>query len=349
MTAVLGIDIGGSGSRIALKQFLEGPGTRPEQVDSTDRFELQGPRVQVSSTGSSVSDLTTHLLETAAENWPDLWRDVVAVGVGATGVASLVTDPAALATHLGGEVGKPVALATDAVTAHLGALGGEGGAVSVLGTGAIAVGHPGPDVEGVFTPQWRRVDGWGHLLGDRGGGAWVGRQGLTMALRAHDGVESASGSEALLAAAIRRFGSPEVWPGQFYTRDDRAGLLAEFARDIVDLAGNGEPASVKLLTEAGREAARSGLASLAQDCPPLLVLSGGLARASAVLRAGFRAEVAEDGRGVSVRDSAGDPLDGALALGQQASSGKIQPQEGMIWVWTPVRHCSPTPVAPQRF
>lgn len=34
----------------------------------------------------------------------------------------------------------------------------------------------------------RRADGWGHLLGDCGSGAWIGRAGLEAAPRAYDGL-----------------------------------------------------------------------------------------------------------------------------------------------------------------
>src|SRR5699024_9045159 len=153
----------------------------------------------------------------------------------------------------------------DAVTAHLGALDGRGGAITVLGTGAIALGHPGSDDHGHWCPGWSRVDGWGHLFGDRGGGAWLGRLGLELALRTHDGVDEYG--SVLLEAAIRRFGLPASWPGRFYTRSDRAGLLAEFATDVAEAARSGDAASAELLDGAGREAARSALAA-ARAAPP---------------------------------------------------------------------------------
>ncbi|KOG91913.1 ATPase, partial [Streptomyces varsoviensis] len=66
--------------------------------------------------------------------------------------------------------------------AYAGALGQRPGAVVAGGTGMIAIGSDLSREGG-----WRRADGWGHLLGDLGGGAWIGQAGLTAALRAHDG------------------------------------------------------------------------------------------------------------------------------------------------------------------
>ncbi|MDS2174190.1 hypothetical protein Q7C18_15910 [Nesterenkonia sp. CL21] len=344
---VLGLDIGGSGSRIAWAGLEPGP-----------REVLTGPRVRVSASGSSVPQLARELLDTAARTWPERMRALHGVGVGATGVASLVRDPARLAAQLTGETACPAAVAVDAVTAHLGALGGAGGAVVVLGTGAIAVGHPGPDATGLHPPQWRRVDGWGHLLGDRGGGAWVGRHGLELAMRTHDGVDASDAhdppqrraGEALLAAARRRFGEPATWPGQLYTREDRAGVLGEFARDVIALADGGDPASDQLLRQAGREAAQSALAALVTDgdlhddgapssdvtpspsVPADVVLTGGLARAGSALTDGFAARITEHSRTVTVRQAAGDPLDGALTLARLAAGDRLSLQDGAVWI-----------------
>jgi N-acetylglucosamine kinase-like BadF-type ATPase len=77
------------------------------------------------------------------------------------------------------ELGVPMVVSNDAVTAHLGALAGEPGAVIVAGTGAIAL-AAGPH-------DWARADGWGSLLGDDGGGFWIGRRALATALREYDG------------------------------------------------------------------------------------------------------------------------------------------------------------------
>src|SRR6201991_2503847 len=64
-----------------------------------------------------------------------------------------------------------VAVTSDAVIAHAGALNGEPGVVLIAGTGvaALAIGADG---------ALRTADGWGPWLGDEGGGAWIGAGGL---------------------------------------------------------------------------------------------------------------------------------------------------------------------------
>ena len=336
--ALLGIDIGGSGSRIA----LTGP-------DGGPRREVSGPRVSIGSHGSSVPQLVRELLELAGRTWPEAMADDVralgGVGVGATGLASLVSDPDVLVSEVARQAGAPSVLAIDAVTAHLGALHGAGGAVVALGTGAIAVGHPGAARNGNLPPQWRRVDGWGHLLGDRGGGAWLGRCGLELALRADDGLDAAG--EALLQAGRTRFGEPSTWPGQLYTRADRAGVLAEFARDVVQVAHAGDPAAQELLDRAGREAASSAAAALGraeaesdgdQDAdavqstgPASAVITGGLAAASSRLVEAFAQEVVSLRPDATVVEARGEPLEGALFLARAAAEERAESQEGFLW------------------
>ncbi|KHS52246.1 BadF/BadG/BcrA/BcrD ATPase family protein [Brevibacterium linens] len=338
MTLVLGIDIGGTGSRAALGE-VDDAGSAPRIID-----QLTGTRIEIGSSGSTVLDVVRELVRSAAETWPDRFSEVSGIGIGATGIASLAEDPSADLAEISAEHGVPAVAAIDAVTAHLGALGGTGGAITVLGTGAIAIAHPGPDESGTWSSAWSRADGWGHLFGDRGGGAWLGRQGLELALRTHDGTDERG--RALLEAASRRFGPPASWPGQFYTRNDRAGLLAEFAIDIAETARSGDAASADLLREAGREAARSAVAAARRSSredpatgradrtaghPTRIALTGGVAAAGSHLVEEFRIETGHLDPNVTIVESAGGPLAGAFTLGHLGAGGKLSAQDRIIW------------------
>jgi N-acetylglucosamine kinase-like BadF-type ATPase len=324
VSTFLAFDVGGSGSRVAISSS-----------HAPVRRLAAAERAAVTSEGSAVADVVGMLLREVAYEWPGELDDVVGVGIGATGLATLVDRPGRLVGLVEHELEKhvratrprpAVAVAIDAVTAHLGALGGEPGAVISLGTGAIAV---GTDEKG----EWRRVDGWGHLLGDRGGGAWIGRRGLEAAMRAYDGVDSevASGA-ALLAAARRRFGEPFTWPAQLYTRADRAGVLAGFAFEVVGLAADGDEASGRILDEAGDEAARSVLAALGDGLPARVSATGGLVPVDGPLMNAFTAGVVTRRPDVEVRKPAGDGVDGALLLAERAAAGDVVAQEAFVWL-----------------
>ncbi|GAA1863245.1 BadF/BadG/BcrA/BcrD ATPase family protein [Brevibacterium marinum] len=346
---VLGVDIGGTGSRVALARLgaTDAPSkeTKAASGDFTDEplCTLTGPGVSIGTEGSNAPQQIRRLVATAREAWPDSFGSIRGIGIGATGIASLSTDVGELAQSLAREAQAKTAVAIDAVTAHLGALSGSGGAVTVLGTGAIAVSHPGPDGQGTLLPRWRRVDGWGHLFGDRGGGAWIGRRALEAALKCHDGVDP-SGA-ALLAAAKARFGEPSTWPAMFYTRSDRAGLLAAFAIDVAGLARTGDPAAAALLAEAGREAACSAIAAVGvcgnyggigkdgggQAAPRRIALAGGLRQAGEALIEAFHAEAERLSSETRAVDPAGDPLSGSLTLARHVAHDHVSSQPGVLW------------------
>ncbi|BBZ45275.1 hypothetical protein MPRM_25560 [Mycobacterium parmense] len=178
---------------------------------------------------------------------------------------------------------KRVTVTSDAVIAHAGALGGEPGVVLVAGTGVVALAI---DAHGVL----HTADGWGPLVGDEGGGAWIGAAGLRAALRAHDG---RGPSTALLDAARARFGAPETWPAQLTGARD----LASFAPDVLDASGD---AAAQAIVGAAAEAL-AATARAAGAGPVAMV--GGLAGAQAL-----RAHL-------DLIPAAGDALDGALRLG----------------------------------
>lgn len=321
MSARLGIDIGGSGSRVALAIDGEpGPGNRSE---SADRREFAGPRVRVRAGGDGVGELLGELLRRSRELWPDELAGLSGIGVGATGLATLVSDPDRLVRDIGrlsGPGAPPVLVAIDAVTAHLGALGGRDGAVVSLGTGAIALGRRGA--------EWRRVDGWGHLLGDRGGGVQVGMRALQLAMRAFDGVDDRGG--ALLERAVRRFGEPLGWPAQLYTSEDRAGIMAAFAEDVVELAWT-DAAAAGIVAEAGEEAARSVCAALRPDQDPVVAATGGLFLGSDALAGAFARELDRLRPDAILVPALGDPLDGALRLAELAAMGDAVATAPFIW------------------
>lgn len=186
----------------------------------------------------------------------------------------------ALLTSL--RVGR-IAVTSDAVLAHAGALDGDPGVVLVAGTGVVALAI---DANGAL----RTADGWGPWLGDEGGGAWIGAAGLRAALRAHDG---RGPSTTLLDAARARFGAPETWPARLTD----AAALARFAPDV--LAADGDAAALAIVSAAAEALAVTARA--AGHGPVAMV--GGLAAVPALRKQ------------LDLIPAAGDALDGALRLG----------------------------------
>ncbi len=176
-----------------------------------------------------------------------------------------------------------VAVTSDAVIAHAGALDGKPGVVLIAGTGvvALAIGADG---------SLRTADGWGPWLGDEGGGAWIGAAGLRAALRALDGRGPPT---ALVDAARARFGPPKTWPTQL----NGAAALASFAPDV--LAAENDAAALAIVSAAADSLAATARA--AGDGPVAMV--GGLAEVKALREQ------------IDLVPAVGDALDGTSRLG----------------------------------
>ena len=203
--------------------------------------------------------------------------------VGAAGAFSAPDAARALGNALLASLpAKRVAVTSDAVTAHAGALDGEPGVVLVVGTGVVALAI---DAHGAL----RTADGWGPWLGDEGGGAWIGAAGLRAALRAHDG---RGPSTTLLYAARARFGASQTWPAQLTD----AAALASFAPDV--LAAEDDAVAVQIVHAAAE--ALAATARAAGDGPVAMV--GGLAGVDALRTK------------LDLVPAAGDALDGAMRL-----------------------------------
>nr|WP_307835189.1 BadF/BadG/BcrA/BcrD ATPase family protein [Streptomyces adelaidensis] len=274
-----------------------------------------GEPVRTGEHGIDAGHLLELLLPMARRLLDDAGYDrPVAVAVGAAGFATLGEQlraelPSALTREW--DV-RRVALVADAVTAYTGALGARPGAVIAAGTGLIAI---GTDLEG-----WRRADGWGHLLGDCGGGAWIGRAGLEAALRAYDG--RTGGSARLLARAEEVFGPMDGLPGRLYPRPDRPAVLASFAPEVAACAGD-DPVAAEVLRAAARHMADAAAAVCPASGEPRVALTGGLFKLGGPLLVPLEAELAQRLPHARRVLAEGDPLVGAVRIATELAGGGI--------------------------
>ncbi|MCW3492562.1 N-acetylglucosamine kinase [Microbacterium sp. SSM24] len=293
--AVIGIDLGGSGSRIA--------------VVGDRRIEAEGPPFAVIGGHAAHADAVRALARRAPAG-----ESVTAVAVSAAGLISL-GDPDVLgeatATLWPDAV---IVVVSDAVAAVMGAWGSTGGAIVAAGTGVIAFGTD-------FEQTWRRSDGWGHELGDDGGAAWIGARGLSAALRSVDGRPGAS--PALLDGLRERFGDPLRVPEAVRSAPNPASVLAAFAPQVSAAARRGDVIAQEIISAAARELAQTGLSVMGEAISPRLALVGGLSRDEVIAEA-FTRHVRELGPDLVLAVDAGTPLDGAVAFAQRASTGAVR-------------------------
>lgn len=206
-----------------------------------------------------------------------------------------------------------VRIAHDAVTAHLGALNGAPGVVVVAGTGVVALAR-------TDTGATARVDGWGHLLGDEGGGFAVGRHGLRAALAAYDGRGPRT---ALVAAAADSFGPLDGLPRRLYGTGGTVADVAGFSRQVAEAARAGDPVAAGIWRDAvaallGTTRAAVGryleLAASPPDVAVAVSWAGGLMGVEDLVREPWRRQVETEIPRARVVDPAGEGLDGAVLL-----------------------------------
>lgn len=304
-TTTLAVDLGRTGCRAALWRDDDAEPVATASGEGT--LGLTGPD-GAAAAGKAILAVVVPLLAGQKPTHVD------AVGIGAPGV---LIAPAA-ARELAGQLrealrARTLALTSDAVTSHAGALGGAPGVVLAAGTGAVVVAI-GPD------RQFQRVDGWGPWFGDDGSGAWLGLAGLRAAAHAHDGRGPAT---RLREAAWQQFGSPEALALKLGMDDNPARVAAAFVPAIVRAAEHADPVATALIHAAATALAQSalaGAAALKGVTPVPVAIVGGLTELGAILLDPLHAALARSALPVQLRAARGTSLDGARRL---ATAGGI--------------------------
>jgi N-acetylglucosamine kinase-like BadF-type ATPase len=301
MSQILGVDVGGSGLRAERVDLAGGEVTR--SGGGTGRFEGAGAAI----TPAGI-DLETLLADVRGFDSRHPGRPEVVVW-SMRGLLGL-SDPEQVLRQVHSRLGAQLTVvASDAVTSLVGALGEvRPGAVLAAGSGVVAFATDFADV-------WRMVDGWGHVLGDRGSGAWIGLEGLRAALALEDQVPG--GSTLLHEAAVIAFGEPRTWPRLVMTAPDAQAQLAAFAPVVASLAGK-DPVAAQVVARAAGHLADSLESAAASVSGAAVTAVGGLLRSAEVSTA-FRHEIGR--RGVELTAASGTALDGALTLGRFVAGG----------------------------
>lgn len=302
MTRVLAVDLGKTTCRAALW-------TR------AGRYDAAGPGAPGLAAANGAATAERAILAVARKLLQQAGlAGVATAALGAAGALSAPAAAQALAERL--LVALPamrLAITSDAVTAHAGALAGQPGVVLAVGTGAVAIGI-GRD--GALT----RVDGCGPWLGDDGSGAWLGLAGLRAVLRAEDGRGPPT---SLRAAALARFGAIADLPAVIGGDANPARQAARFAGDVLGAAASGDPVARALLAQAVRALVTTTRATLTRSGlpePVPLALIGGLLESEPGLRSQLQARLLHGPLRVQMQAAAGTALDGARLLAERTDT-----------------------------
>lgn len=197
-----------------------------------------------------------------------------------------------------------VAVCSDSITSHAGALNAGPGVVLAAGTGSVAIGLSSAG-------ELVRVGGWGPVLGDEGSGGWIGVAGLRAALRAFDGRGPDTG---LRQAAVKLFGELERLPAAM--GDNPARVAGGFAPEVARLCAAGDPVAARIMEEAAEELAEAVITAARRLGEPVIpvAITGGLADVGPALLDPLSRALAAADIGLRLQRALGGPLDGARLL-----------------------------------
>jgi N-acetylmuramic acid 6-phosphate etherase len=292
----MGVDIGASGFRI---NVLEG--ATVTEITGLARPTIRGDIVHVDAVLDEFGVRLHRLREQG------IATDIDGVVIGLAGYGFFPGSASDIARRVRTvSRARAVAVGSDLLPAFVGAIGLTPGAVLAAGTGAVSL---GTDLGATF----RRVDGLGHLLGDHGSGAWIGRRALQAALAGHAG--QARQSAALEAAATDRFGDLPTLVADIYGIADRSALLASFVPDVIEVALSGDLVAMSILDDAAAALAWT-LTAAGQGIAGPRAAVGGLVTPGSEIRARLE-------HLVELAPSIANPAEGGAIIARHLRAGTL--------------------------
>jgi N-acetylglucosamine kinase-like BadF-type ATPase len=207
----------------------------------------------------------------------------------------------------------------DALVALVAGTGHEPGVVIVSGTGSIAYGRDGGG-------RAARAGGWGYLLGDEGGGFWIGRSALSAVVRQFDGRGPATLLTDLVLEQLR-LGSPTELIHAIYDGGLQRHTIAGIAGVVQRATEIGDAVASEILSRAGAELATAAASVIARlemrGATFQAVLAGGIFQAIPSLASNVTMRLSEIAPRAEVRLLDRDPAAGAVALALELARGTL--------------------------
>ncbi|MFC4734996.1 N-acetylglucosamine kinase [Bacillus daqingensis] len=318
---VIGVDGGGTNSRAAAA-FVTASGLDRESA------VIQGNGSNPRAVGfEQMREELTELLSSLLKAHSIRAGDVAGICCGLAGAGRLHDQLRAQAelrkavSQLGISASACIDVYADSVTALEGAIPGPGeGILIIAGTGSNAIGR-------TKTGDLFHCGGWGHLLGDEGGGYRIGLEALQAVVRAADGRASPT---SLTSSLLSFFGlqEPEDLVSFVY---EHAGKreIASAAPLVMEAAEGGDEAAAGIVHQAVEELClhvRSLHDQAGTFSPHVPVAAeGSLIKQAPGFQKQFRHLLKADGLGTWA-ESAADPLEGALQLAARRiyDTGKVR-------------------------
>jgi glucosamine kinase len=294
---VIGIDGGGTKTRAILAdergtQIAEavgaGSAVRPQEVERS---------------AGVIAGVVRDVVEAADK--ADMRPRVLCVGV--AGVGREPERQALLEMLVSHEIAEDVVVLTDFAVALEDAFGDGPGVLLIAGTGSSAFAR-GP------TGATARCGGWGPIIGDEGGGAWIGRRALSVVSAATDGREPET---ALTGAILTATEAEEATALIRWAAAATPAMFASLAPVVMQVADAGDLRANSLVSMAVEELAlhvRSLARQLFTDerASVPVAFTGGLLSKGTSLRKRLEHRMKSAVPGAQVRAEPIDPARGAV-------------------------------------
>jgi N-acetylglucosamine kinase-like BadF-type ATPase len=303
---VLGIDAGGTKTTCLL-------------ADENGRIigEGGGAGANLQASGELEVEKVLHRVMEEAIGETDIRPDAVCVGIAGVDRPGDADAIRAIMRRIGFKTHALVV--NDALIALVAGAGDQPGVVIVAGTGSIAYGR---DASG----RAARSGGWGYMLGDEGGGFWIGRAALAAVVRQHDGRGPATQLTELVLAQMG-LTSPTQLIHAVYEKGLHRQAIASIAWVVQRATDAGDAVAGDILARAGAEltaAAASVVMRLGMRGDIFrIVLSGGIFRAIPSLAADVASRLTEVAPRADAHLLSVEPAVGAVRLALAAAQGRV--------------------------
>lgn len=294
---VVGIDGGGTKTRAIL---ADESGERI--AEATGEGSAVRPR-EIERSAGIIAGVVRDVLESGER--ADVRLRVLCVGVAGVGRESERQALwEALVSH---QIAEEVVIETDFAVALEDAFGDGPGVLLIAGTGSSAFGR-GP------AGASARCGGWGPVIGDEGGGAWIGRRALSVVSAASDGREPETALTGAILTATESSEAPDLIR---WAASATPGTLATLAPVVMSVADAGDlransivSLAVEELSLHVRALARQLFTDERASVP--VALTGGLLRKGSSFRKRLEHRLKSAVPGAHIRVEEVDPARGAV-------------------------------------
>ena len=303
---VLGIDAGGTKTVCLL-------------ADERGRVlaEARGGGANLQAAGELEVEKVLHSIMDHALGDRDVRPDAICLGIAGVDRPSDAAAVRGIMRRIGFKT--RVLVVNDALIALAAGAGDEPGVVIVAGTGSIAYGRNG-------SGRAARAGGWGYLLGDEGGGFWIGRAALAAVVRQFDGRGPATLLTDLVLTEMELTNPTEVIHAVYDNGLPRQSI-ARIASVVQRALDAGDAVAADILNRAASELAGAGASVIEKlnmrgDAFQIILCGGIFAGIPALVPdvTGRLAEVAPRSR---VRLLEVEPATGAVRLALAAARGQV--------------------------